>query len=386
MTERAKLMSVVEAIEGVLPPRRPIEHHEPYINAYDFTCVTVCLHHDLTTTKWSDKTAQWLSDKCGVDHAVCTSSGTTALQLALLAVGVKPNEEVLVPALTFIGTANAVSHVGAHPNFVDGALGINAYKLKRYLERTTGPTPDKRGRLNLTTGRVISCLIVVDLLGFPADLPKLEEVAKEFGLTLIEDAAQALGSSLGNRQCGSFGAAAIFSFNNNKIVTGGGGGAVVTNDPLIAAKVWALANTDRIPHPWRIEHASIAYNYRMPQLCAALIYSQLAKLGWAVAYKKVLAQTYATALDRTDLKVLLAKEGYQGSPNYWLTTGLLEPPVGNKRDDLLTELHKRGIKARALFTPLHKLPMYEGNPRDKLQYAEDTATRAICLPSGVGLI
>jgi perosamine synthetase len=387
MTGHAKLMSVVKAIEGVLPPERPIEHHKPYINGHDFTCVADCLGNDLATTKWSDRTAQWLADKCGVEQAVCTASGTTALQLALLAVGVKPNEEVLVPALTFIGTANAVYHVGAHPNFVDSSiLGINAYKLRRYLENTTIPNPDKRGRLNLLTGRVISCLIVVDLLGFPADLPKLEEVAKEFGLTLIEDAAQALGSSLGNRQCGSFGAAAIFSFNNNKIVTGGGGGAVLTNDPLIAANVWKLANTDRIAHPWKIEHAGVAYNYRCPQLCAALIYSQLAKLGWFISYKRVLAHTYATALAGTDLKVMLAQKDHQGSPNYWLTTGLLEPPIGNKRDELLTELHNRGIKARALFTPLHQLPMYKDNPRDKLQYTEDAAARAICLPSGVDLI
>lgn len=385
MIEHAKLMNVVKAIEGALPPQRPIEHHEPYTNAYDFTCVTDCLQHNLANTKWSDKTAQWLADKCGVDQAVCTSSGTTALQLALLAVGVKPNEEVLCPALTFIGTANAIAHVGAHPNFVDGGiLGVNAYKLRRYLENTTGPTPDKRGRLNLTTGRVISCLIVVDLLGFPADLPKLEEVANDFGLTLIEDAAQALGSSIGNRQCGSFGAAAIFSFNNNKIVTGGGGGAVVTNDPLIAAQVWCLANTDRIPHPWKIEHASIAYNYRMPQLCAALIYGQLGKLGWFISYKRTLAHTYARVLEGTDLKIMLAQKDYQGSPNYWLVAGLFDEP--GKRDALLTELHKRGIKARALFTPLHQLPMYQGNPRDKLQYSEDAAARTVCLPSGVGLV
>lgn len=376
---------LVTAIASVLPKRRPIHHHEPYTLHREQQNITKCLEGGLANDDWIRKLEEELRRTCGATQAIAVSSGTAALHVTLLAAGIKPGEEVLVPSLTFAGTANAVSYCGAIPNFVDGPLGISAYKLRRYLERTTCANPDKRGRLNCKTGRVISALIAVDLLGFPADMQKLSAVADEFGLILIEDAAQALGAKIGNQPCGSFGRAAILSFNNNKIVTGNGGGAVLTNDEWLAAKAHQLATTARVTHPWKVEHDAIAYNYRMGAINGALACAQMERLPVLLVAKRALLARYEGALgDFKGVAMLKATEVWHGQPNYWLSS-LIFKRSGDctaDRDELLAELHDHGIYARSLFTPLHKLPMYAGNPRDTMQYAENTFSRVVCLPSG----
>lgn len=379
---------LVKAISSVLPDRRPIHHHEPKIGSAEAIYVGDCLSKGIAGNEYVKRLEANLTRVCGTTQAVCVSSGTAALHVALLAAGIVPGEEVLVPSLTFAATANSVSYCGAIPNFIDGSLGVNAYKLRRYLERTTCANPSRRGRLNCKTGRVISAIIVVDLLGFPADMTRLVEIADEFGLTLIEDAAQALGASIGNQACGSFGKAGIISFNNNKIVTGNGGGAVLTDDEWIAAKVSQLSTTARTSHPWKIEHEALGFNYRMGNLSAALATSQLEQLPQFISAKRKLQDRYTKALrDCGEVTILKSTEKWHGEPNYWLSTLVFKKPgdCTVERDALLTALHAKGIYARALFTPLHKLPMYENNPRDAMQYAEDTFSRTVCLPSGVGL-
>ncbi len=356
-------------------------HHDAAINGKEWVNVSDCLN-ELTSDKYVTLLEDKISHYCDVSSVIATSSGTAALHLALLAVGVKPGEEVLVPASTFAGTAFAVSYCGAIPNFIDGTVRINAYKLRRYLERTTVKNWNRRGRLNSKTGRVISAIIAVDLLGFPNDMEKLAAVADEFGLILIEDAAQALGASIGNRRCGSFGKAAILSFNNNKIVTGNGGGAVLTNDEWVAAKVWQLATTGRIKHSWKIEHDVIGFNYRMKNINAAIACAQFDQLDFFLQKKRELRDRYKRAISEIkEVGLLLTGEDWQGKPNYWLNAML----VPNKdREAVLDELNKRGIGARSLYTPLHKLPMYEDNPRDDLRSAEILASMVVCLPSGIG--
>lgn len=379
---------IADAIEGVLPERRPIAHHEPSINGKEKAFVNECLDRGIVGDQWVKRAESMLAGYCGTQYAVGVGSGTAALHLALLAAGINPGEEVIVPTLTFVATANAVRYAGAVPNFVDGALGINAYKLRRYLENTSTPNKDGRGRINNKTGRVISALIVVDLLGFPADMPKLSALAEGFNLIMIEDSAQALGSSIGNQRCGSFGTASIFSFNNNKIVTGNGGGMLLTNDEWVAAKAWQLATTAKVPHAYKMEHDALAFNYRMGNLSAAVVCAQLERLEEFLDAKKVLLARYKEALAPFgEVELLTAKEHWHGSPNYWLVTMLIKPQFSSYRDKLLDELHNRGIQARALFTPLHKLSMFADCPRgDNLAYAEQTVDQAVCLPSGVGLV
>lgn len=342
----------------------------------------------LVGENWVQKFQDRIATYCGVEQAVPTNSGTSALHLALLAAGVKPNDEVLVPSLTFAATANAVSYLGATPHFIDGGIGANTYKLRRHLEQNTTSTPDRRGRLNPKTGRVISCVVAVDLLGFPADLTRLEGLADEFGLIFIEDAAEALGSIHSNRRCGSFGAASTISFNNNKIITGNGGGVVLTDDPALAATAWHYSRQARTGHPWKVEHDAIAFNYRMSNLTASVICAQLDRIEEFIAAKKKLLTRYKEAFAGCDaLEVLEATKPHHGEPNYWLISVRLTPRHIELRDEILNGLHERGIQARALFTPLHKQDPYKDFPRQpNMGYSEDEAARVFCLPSGVGLV
>jgi perosamine synthetase len=374
---------VLEAIKLVLPPNRPLEHHEPYINGKESQYVGQCLAAGVIGYEYVEQFEEALKRRLGVDHCIATNSGTSALHVALLAAGVKPDEEVLVPSLTFAATANAVCYVGAVPNFVDGALAINPYKLARYLERDTKPTEDKRGRINRETGRRISVIIPVHLLGSPADMPRLLEVAKSFGLEVIEDAAEALGSVCGNRHCGTQGLAGIFSFNNNKIITTNGGGAIVTNDEWVAAKCRQLVSTARIPHPWLIEHDAIAYNYPMGNINAAIGIAQLEQLDTFLSQKAHLADIYRGCC--AGIRGIEFCHHGVGS-NHWLSAILVDSRWTHGRDDILGLLHGDNILARCLFTPLHSLVPYKAFPRDgNLLYAEDSWRRMICLPSSARL-
>lgn len=378
-----RVKKIVSAIEEILPVHRPIEHHEPAIGIEEIDAATACLKAGISTNYWVGDLEEKLAKYCRVKHAVCTSSGTTALQLSLLALEVQPNDEVIVPAMTFSATATAVCHVGAVPHFVDGFPSISADKLRSYLDETT--TEHDRGRLNTKTGRVISAIIVVDLLGFPADWMKLDRVAKDFKLSIIEDAAQALGSSLRAKRCGSYGDLATLSFNNNKIVTGNGGGAVLTNNDWYDAKIRQLSSTARIKHPWLISHTEIAYNYRMPNVCAAIACAQMDKLDSFLMKKSALFFKACLKLSNFDEFYLLVDGTSTAErPNHWLLTILLEKNCLELRDELLQEMHNRGIRSRALFTPLHYLDMFSHCPKQEdLEAAEFAFNRAICLPSGV---
>lgn len=370
---------IVARIESILPKHRPIQLHSPHIGYREASTVQDCIYNDPVGYSHIELMQQKLRDLTGVNECLLVNSGTAALHLALVASGVKPGDEVLVPALTFVATANAVVHAGAIPNFIDGKFTINAYKLRCYLSRTTKASDCGAYRVNKATERPVRALVVVDLMGHPADYVGLQKVVNDFGLTLIEDAAGAIGSIHHEGKitpCGAFGQAAIFSFNSNKIVTTGGGGAVLTNDIWLLAKAYSLATTARKTHDWLVEHDEVAWNYRMPNICAAMGVAQLEQLSMFLMDKRHIAQKYAKAFDGCPNAMWW--EPPKGANN-WINTLLVDP---EDRDPLLKALHVVGIKARAMFTPLNKLPMYKGNPQDNTGYAEDTAARAICLPSG----
>ncbi len=378
--------SIVKAIESVMPPYRPVGHHDSQIGLLERQNLSWWLEFNGQGDGFLLKLEHLLCTYCDVPYVVPTNSGTSALHLALIAVGVTPGEEVIVPNLTFAGTANAVHLLGAIPHFIDPtSLSLSGYDLRDYLKKNTAPTKDGRGRLNPITNRVISAVIAVDLLGFPADLIDLQAVAYEFGLQLIEDAAQALGSQLENRKCGSYGSAAILSFNSNKIVTGHGGGALLTKSKEIADKARHLGATARVDHPWKVEHTGVGYNYRMSSLTAAVICAQLERIEAFLAAKKQILQQYATALtDEHEVFVLSSASGRASTlpqPNYWLISLVVVPEM---KTPLLRKLHEKGIHARALFTPLHK--MFPDCPHQaEMPNSEYWYERVVCLPSGVAI-
>jgi perosamine synthetase len=260
----------------------------------------------------------------------------------------------------------------------DWDFGINTFKLDRYLSRIA--KKQNGVATNSETGRRIAALVAVDLLGVPADMDEIIAVAGRWGIPVIEDAAEALGSLYKGRPCGSGAYIGTLSFNNNKTVTTNGGGALLTNDPFVQAKAWELATTARKAHPWRMgDHEYVAYNYRMGNINAALGQPQLDRLDELLEQKSKLHAAYARVLP-----LLEGKLAEQSRCNHWLNVLRLEP-LDKRRDEICAALLADGIACRTLFTPLDQLPMFKSCPRDNLEGAHSIYHSSICLPSSPSL-
>jgi perosamine synthetase len=312
---------------------------------------------------------------------IATVNGTAALHVGLIAAGVGRGDEVLVPALTFVASANAVALTGGTPHFVDcdeGSLGVDAAKLAAHLTKIV-VTKDGH-RVNRATGRPIKALVVVHVFGHSADLDALEDVCGQYGITLIEDAAEALGTRYKGRHVGARGLFGALSFNGNKIVTTGGGGAIATDDDAFASLARRLASTARVPHRWDYVHDAVAFNYRLPNLNAALGCAQLRSLPRFLAQKRVLADRYAAAFAGIDGARVLREPEFSHS-NYWLNALVLDHPDDALRNAILEATNAAGFATRPTWKPLHDLPMYADCPRMDLATAESLRARVVNLPS-----
>jgi len=378
---------IVSACRSALPAKRPLALHEPLLSAEDEANVLECVRSGWVSTagRWVDRFEEEICAATGAHHAVATVNGTAALHAALLAAGVAPNDEVLIPTLTFVATANAVAYCGAIPHLVEadaGTLGVDAQALDRHL----GECAVRRGEdcFNLRTGRPLRALVVMHTFGHPAEMDDLREVAERWGLASIEDAAEALGSTYKGRHAGTLSGVGVLSFNGNKIVTTGGGGAVLTNDDAIAAAVRHLCTTARVARQWHFFHDRTGYNYRMPSINAALGMGQLRRLPQLVAAKQSLASRYAAAFAPIEGARFFAPDASRSS-NCWLNTLILEGELSSRREDVLSALNLEGIQARPAWAPMHTLPMYETAPRMPTPVAEMLAASIVNLPSSPSL-
>jgi perosamine synthetase len=323
----------------------------------------------------------------GAAHCVATVNGTAALHAALLVVGVRPGDEVLCPSLSFVATANAISYCGGVPHFVDieeRTLGVDPQRLAGYLETVAERTAD--GVRNRLTGRPIRAVVVMHTFGHPVDLDAIAAVCSAWSLALVEDAAESLGSSYRGRHTGNIGVVSALSFNGNKIITTGGGGAVLTNDPQLAARLRHLTTTAKQPHRWAFFHDETGYNYRLPNINAAMGCAQLEHLDDFVDAKRRLTQGYREALNGLDGVVLFVEQDFARS-NYWLQCLLLAPACADCRDEVLAATNDAGIMTRPVWEPLHTLPMYVTAPRDgALPVTMSVAARLINIPSSPGLL
>jgi perosamine synthetase len=322
-----------------------------------------------------------LHDFTGAAHAVATINGTAALHICLQLVGVQRGDEVLIPTLTFIATANAVSYTGATPHFVDSearTLGVDATKLEAYL-REIAEIRDDSCR-NRRTGAVIRALMPMHTFGHPVDLDAVIELCTRWHLALVEDAAESLGSWYHGRHTGNFGRAAGLSFNGNKIVTTGGGGAILTNDCDIGKLAKHLTTTARVAHHWSFIHDQVGYNYRLPNLNAALGCAQIERLPDFLARKRRLAERYIEAF-RDVSGVTVMREPDNCLSNYWLNALLLDHADRTARDAILTALNDMGLMVRPVWTLMHWLPMYANCPRMDLSCAEALEQRIVNVPS-----
>jgi perosamine synthetase len=375
---------LIERIRACLPVTEgKLALHEPRFAEPERRYVMDCLD-----TGWVSYAGSYvgrfeaeLARRCGAPHAVAVSSGTVALQLAVMLAGIAPGDEVLVPAFTFVATANAIVHAGAVPHFVEveeRSLGIDATRLRQHLAASAR---SEAGRLvNRTTGRRIAAVMPVHIFGHPVDMDPLLLLAAEHGLAVIEDAAEAIGSAYKGRACGSLAPLAALSFNGNKVVTTGGGGAVLVRDDETAHRLRHLSTTAKLPHAWRFVHDEVGYNFRMPNINAALGLGQMEALDEALAAKRRLWQRYRAAFEGCNGARVFAEADYARS-NHWLIALLLETEGDAALDAVLGEVNAAGIGARPAWTPMHRLAMYGANPRMELTVTEHLASRVVNVPS-----
>ena len=379
---------VLAAVRDVLgEPSQMIALHEPEFAGREWEYVKDCLDTGWVSSvgAYVDRFERDLSAITGARHAIATSNGTSALHICLILAGVLPGEEVLMPALTFIATANAVSYIGAHPHFVDSednSLGVDAARLDAHLREVA--TVVDGVCTNRRTGKAMRALVVMHVFGHPVDLDAIDEVARRWNLVLIEDAAESLGSSYRGTHTGNVGRISALSFNGNKVVTTGGGGAVLTNDPALGRRAKHLTTTARVPHRWNFVHDEVGYNYRLPNINAALGCAQLEQLPSLLARKRALAERYAAAFaGMPGVRFVREPAGTRG--NYWLNAIVLDDGDASRRDAVLQALNDANYMSRPLWTLMHRLPMYQACERSPLPVAERLEACLINLPSSAKL-
>ena len=322
-----------------------------------------------------------LADFTGARHAIAVVNGTAALSVALSLAGVERDTEVIVPALSFVGTANAVAHLGAVPHFVDSeqtSLGMAPEPLSEHLAKVT--THSDGQVINRLTGRRISAIVPMHTYGHPVDMAPLMEVANSYGLPVVEDAAESLGSTYHDQHTGTFGLLGILSFNGNKIITTGGGGAILTDDDQLAKRAKHLTTTAKQLHRWDFVHDEVAWNYRLPNLNAALGCAQMERLPKFIERKRLLAQQYQDAF-ASSKSFVFVDEPPDTRSNYWLSTVRLLTAQNGAREHVLEATNDAGFQCRPAWQLLHTLPMYTDSPRANLEAAELLASSLINLPS-----
>lgn len=353
--------------------------HEPSFSGREWAYVKEALDSGWVSSvgPFVDRFEQACAAATGAAEAVATVNGTAALHIALLSVGVKPGDLVVCPAISFVGTVNAIAHCGAEPAFVDvdSNLALCPRRLGSFLhEECTGSGESLRHR---STGQRVAAVIAVHVFGHPANMTQINVMASNFALTVVEDAAESIGSLYMGRECGALSRVGILSFNGNKTVTAGGGGAVVTNDVDLARRIKHLTTTARVANGFEFDHDEIAYNYRLPSLNAALACAQLERLEEFVRAKRALAERY-----RAIAGVRFLAEPVHVKSNYWLNAVLLDCKAD--RDLFLQATNERGIQTRPCWRPLPLLPMYQAAVRAEAGIARalDLASRTVNLPSG----
>ncbi len=373
---------IVNAIK-VATNRETSALHEPYLKGNEWTYLKDCLDSTFVSSvgKYVDRFESDLEKFTGARHAIAVVNGTAALHISLLQAGVKAGDEVLIPALTFVATANAVSYCGATPHLVDSeytSLGLDPVALREYLNLKT----EFRNKqcINKETGKIIRAIVPMHTFGHPVNIEGIISVAQDFNLVLVEDAAESLGSTVGGKHTGTFGLMGALSFNGNKIITTGGGGAILTNNTEVAKHLKHLTTTAKIPHRWDYIHDEVGYNYRMPNINAAIGCAQLEQLPNILLEKRKLYERYSKSFSKLE-NVTLITEPESCQSNYWLQTLMLDAEISGLRDSILSATNDEKIMTRPVWKLMHKLKPYRKCPRMDLPVAESLEKSLINIPS-----
>ena len=365
----------------------PVHLHEPTFKGNEWVYLKECLDSTYVSSvgKFVDRFEDELSSYTGAKYAISVVNGTAALQIALKLAGVKAGDEVLIPALTFVATANAVTYCNATPHFIDSeeqTLGVDAAKLREYLLSNT--SQQSGYCVNRNTGNVIRALVPMHTFGHPSDLENLLSIVHDFNIALVEDAAESLGSYYKGQHTGTFGLLGTLSFNGNKTITTGGGGAILTNNADLARHAKHLTTTAKLSHAWEFRHDEIGYNYRMPNINAALGCAQLEQLPGKLESKRNLFKKYQQAF--ADIEgIRLFSEPKNCHSNYWLQTLLLDENLAKELDSVLDATNSVGIMTRPAWALLNELAPFKNFPTANLATAQSLARRIINIPSSPGL-
>ena len=362
-------------IEGIFVPL-----HEPKFpgNEKKYLLETIDSTFVSSVGAFVDRFEKDMSSIAHTKRSVALVNGTSALQISLILSGVKSNDEVLTQALTFVATANSIAYTGANPVFIDvdrDTMGLSPDALEQFLIKNAELRDD--GCYNKVTKAKISACVPMHTFGFMCRIDKIVKICKKWKIPVIEDAAESLGSSYKGKPSGSFGLLSAFSLNGNKIITSGGGGAITTNNEAIADQAKHLTTTAKIPHKWEYFHDRVGYNYRMPNLNAALACAQLEKLDIIKNSKKDVYNQYQSFLDNKGINLVNVPEDTEW--NYWLMSILLDDK--NDRDLFLTETNQNGVMARPIWQLMYRLPVFENCQRDEQRNAEYLEERIVNIPS-----
>jgi len=369
--------------EGFIPLHAPVfsGNEKKYLNdCIDSTFVS-------SVGKYVDKFEEMVAEYTGAKKAIVTVNGTNALHLALLVSGVKPGDEVITQPLTFIATANAISYANAKPVFIDvdrDTMGLSPIALQTWLAenvemKEVNDFEAWHQPFNKTTGNRISAVVPMHTFGHPCRIDKIVEICNEYNIPVLEDAAESLGSFYKEQHTGTFGKLGILSFNGNKTITTGGGGMILTNDQELGNHIKHLTTQAKVPHPWEYFHDQVGYNYRMPNINAALGVAQMEQIDSYLSAKRKLAETYKNFFAQTDIQFIPEPENSRS--NYWLNCILL--PNRNERDAFLKYTNEHGIMTRPVWELMNSLPMFQNAHCGDLINSEWIADRLVNIPSSV---
>ena len=361
--------------------------HAPVFSGNEKAYLNECIDTTFVSSvgKFVDTFEQEMAKFTGSARAVSCVNGTNALHLALKLVGVEQETEVLTQPLTFIATANAISYCGARPVFIDvdiDTLGLSPVALKKWLEENTVLPKNGQCPINKSTGKHITACVPMHTFGHPCRIEEIVEICNTYNIPVVEDAAESLGSYYKGKHTGNFGKVGVLSFNGNKVLTTGGGGMLLFNDEQLATKAKHLTTQAKVPHPWEFNHDAVGYNYRMPNINAALGLAQLEQLPKFLESKRNIAESYKLFFSKfKSLNINFVVEPINSKSNYWLNSVLL----GSKgeRDEFLRYSNENGVMTRPVWTLMNKLPMFSDAQCGDLKNAEHIEDRLVNLPSSV---
>jgi perosamine synthetase len=375
-----KYQDTIDFIRQLYETTDFIPLHEPKFIGNEKAYLIDCIDSTFVSSvgKYVDRFEQMIADYTGAKYAVATVNGTAALHIALKLVGVNQGDEVITQSLSFVATCNAISYCGAKPVFTDvdlDTLGMSPESLRTFLVANTKKTT--LGCINNKTSKKISAVVPMHTFGHPCQIDEIARICGEFNIPLIEDAAESLGSYYLGKHTGTFGKLAAFSFNGNKTITTGGGGMIITNDEALAKRAKHITTTAKCPHPYEFVHDEIGYNYRLPNINAALGCAQLESLPQLLKSKRSIAFRYKKFF--TNTKITFVAEPQNTSANYWLNALILEDK--QTREEFLKELNAAGVMSRPIWRLMNELPMLSDCQSSDLSNAKWLEERVVNIPS-----